>query len=328
MFTLSVIAQNSPLFWALISSVLGAVGIWIISIVIKHRTNKLLNEPVPAVQKEVLYTATQLEELQNMLKDTGYAYDYQQDIFYSLKNPWQKRYGYCRLYDESAAPLGMIFDCEPVCFEYRGKHWMIELWKGQYGMTTGAEIGIYNTDRPEIDIPELFAGTIYDCAGEAEYLNMAYTLIKNGKVLYVRADRHWWLTGFKLGMFSKPSSLTMVATITFPDMDMRTAFLEGLRQLGYRESEFHESGLTVTVVFTKPYSRQPLTRRSLVSFIALQQDKRFVREYRRLTKGLQNMYEILLLLKKRSPLLYSLIMKVGRQKEMYSQHETIKQYIQ
>jgi hypothetical protein len=221
----------------------------------------------------------------------------------------------------------MIFDCEPVCFEYRGKHWMIELWKGQYGMTTGAEIGIYNTDRPEIDIPELFTGTIYECAKEGEYLNLAYKLIKNDKVLYVREDRHWWLTGFKLGMFSKPSSLTMVASITFPDMDKRNAFLEGLRVLGYRESDFRENGLTVTVVFSKPYSKQPATRRSLISFIALQQDKRFVREYRRLTKGLNNMYEILLLLKKRSPLLYSLIMKVGRQKEMYSQHETITQYL-
>jgi hypothetical protein len=219
----------------------------------------------------------------------------------------------------------MIFDCEPVCFEYRGKHWMIELWKGQYGMTTGAEIGIYNTDRPEIDIPELFTGTIYECAREGEYLNLAYKLIKNDKVLYVREDRHWWLTGSKLGMFSKPSSLTWQRRSSSRIWHAER-FFGWSTVLGYRESDFRENGLTVTVVFSKPYSKQPATRRSLISFIALQQDKRFVREYRRLTKGLNNMYEILLLLKKRSPLLYSLIMKVAGQGRCTARRN-IRQYL-
>ena len=39
--------------------------------------------------------------------------------------------------------MGMIIDCEPVRFYYGGKKWLIELWKGQYGMTTGCEIGVY-----------------------------------------------------------------------------------------------------------------------------------------------------------------------------------------
>mgnify|MGYP000621142798 CR=1 FL=1 len=31
-------------------------------------------------------------------------------------------------------------------FDYQGKTWLLEFWKGQYGINTGAEIGIYRAD--------------------------------------------------------------------------------------------------------------------------------------------------------------------------------------
>ena len=37
----------------------------------------------------------------------------------------------------------MVFDALPVYFDYQKKTWLIEFWKGQYGINTGAEIGIY-----------------------------------------------------------------------------------------------------------------------------------------------------------------------------------------
>ncbi len=327
MFILLVVTHGSPLFWVLVSSAFGAAGILILSIVIKYRTKELLKEPVPEIQKEVIYTAVQIEELREMLAGTGYGYDWRQDIFYSVKNPWQKRFGYCTLYDESAAPLGMVIDCEPVCFEYGGKRWMIELWKGQYGMTTGAEIGVYNTNRTDIEIPGVFTGTFYQCAEEEEYLSMSYTLIKDGRVLFRRAARHWWLTGFKLGVYSKPSSLKLEASIAFRNTAMRDAFVSSLRNLGYGNKEIRIHGGAVLVIFTKPHSKQPRTRKSFIAAVALHQNKWFVREYRRLTRGKRNMYEILMLLKERSPLLYSLVMKMGRQRELFSQHDTIRQYM-
>ena len=42
----------------------------------------------------------QLEELNKDLKLFGFAYDPSQDIFYSLNECWQRKFGYCRLYDE------------------------------------------------------------------------------------------------------------------------------------------------------------------------------------------------------------------------------------
>jgi hypothetical protein len=94
----------------------------------------------------------------------GYEYDAGQDMFYSIMNPWQRKYGYCKIYDEAAAPLGMIIDCEPVHFEYQGRKWLIEFWKGQYDLTTGCEIGIY-TDPVEFQIPGVQIGSFYSSCG-------------------------------------------------------------------------------------------------------------------------------------------------------------------
>ena len=153
-------------------------------------------------------------ELNADLKDAGFAYEINGDYFYSLMDCWQREVGYCRLYDEAAPMFNMIMDCEPVEFSYGGKRWLIELWKGQYGITTGGEIGIYNTKREDID-HEKFKGTFYENIQDDERLPLSYVLRKNGKVLLRRRAVHWWLTGFKLGEFSETDTLTMDASITF-----------------------------------------------------------------------------------------------------------------
>ena len=100
----------------------------------------------------------QQQQLNQDLKDAGFAYDLKNDLFYSVMDCWQREMGYCRLYDEGSADFNMVMHCEPVCFTYNGKRWMIELWKGQYGITTGAEIGIYNTASDDIKTKQ-FTGT-------------------------------------------------------------------------------------------------------------------------------------------------------------------------
>lgn len=324
---LAGIITGSLLFWALVSAAFCAAGIFIVTVIRNHRTEELMREPIPEVQRKALYTAMQLDALREMLADTGYAFDWKQNIFYSVMNPWQRKFGYCSLYDESSAPLGMVIDCEPVFFEYNGKKWMIELWKGQYGITTGAEIGIYNTTGPELNIPGVFNGTVYNCANDDETLSMTYTLLKGDKILFNRAARHWWLTGFRLGEFSKPSNLTLEASISFKSLDMQKAFLDGLLKIGYKSSEIRYSGNTVLILFKKPHSKQPLTRKGLFSWIALHNNKRMVARYRRFTKEYDNMYDIIISMKDKSPQLYSLVMNMGKQKELYKQHEMIKQYL-
>jgi len=59
-----------------------------------------------------------------------------------------------------------------VCFNYDCKNYRIEFWKGQYGLTTGAEIGIYIQDGKDF----------YRAAKDTERLDMSFTLIKNCKL--------------------------------------------------------------------------------------------------------------------------------------------------
>jgi hypothetical protein len=319
---------GSALFWILISLAVSVSGIFIGVILKGRKTNFPLEEPLPETHAGMLSSAAQLEELRKLLADTGYAYDWQQNIFYSVLNPWQRKMGYCSLYDLSSAALGMVIDCEPFYFEYNDKKWLIELWKGQYGITTGGEIGIYNTTGPELNIPGVFNGTFYNCAKDDETLSMTYTLIRRGKPVFHRAERHWWLTGFRLGEYSRPSALMMEASITFKDPVMKDAFLEAVYKAGYKDSsELRHSGNTVLLLFTKPHSRQPTTRHGLISAIAMFSNRRLVRKYRKLTKGLTNILDILSALRERSPLLYDLVMNIGRGPAVYSKHADIKPHL-
>lgn len=190
----------------------------------------------------------------------GYEYDPDQDIFVCHMNPWQRNMGYSRLYDEAMAPFGMIVDCEPIYFEYNNKIWLIELWKGQYDLNTGCEIGVYTVDRPLINIPEVYQYMFYNCASDSERLTMSFTLKKNGKILFSRDERHWWLAGFKLGEYSEPSELVMNLNITFKNYIMRDAFIGGLINAGYSENEYIINGNTVGLTFDKPHTPQPITR--------------------------------------------------------------------
>jgi hypothetical protein len=267
------------------------------------------------------------KELDEIYGIAGYAYDSKQDIFYSILNPWQRNFGFCRLYDEAAAPLGMIVDCDPIYFDYNGKKWMIEFWKGQYDLPTGGEIGIYNTDGSELNIPGFFNGTFYNCAQDEELLWMSYTLKKNGKVLFARGDRHWWLTGFKLGEFSQPSELTMEITITFKDWAMCTAFIKGLRNAGYSQHEFKRYGNTVRIIFDKPHTTQPATRTKATDAIIQAKNKLLCDLYNEVTKGCVTMEEKLKAIKEKEPELYSHIIGMGRPKELYKSYRKIKNFL-
>ncbi len=200
--------------------------------------------------------AAQLDKLNGLLSGSGFGYNRNEDYFYSLDDCWQREAGYCRLYDEGAPLFNMVMDCEPVAFSYGGKRWLIELWKGQYGITTGAEIGVYATDRADV-VSDLFTGPFYEPVSDSERLDLSFRLFKNGKVLLERNARHWWLTAFKLGEFSEKSELTMRAGIKFPTLQMCDAFVRALTKIGYTSAEFRVRGRYVEIVYTTPHSPQP-----------------------------------------------------------------------
>ena len=307
--------------------------LFIVSIIIKIRRRKKRKEKDK--DKEVVRPITDvlgtdpelLEELNQDLMPFGFAYDYTQDVFYSLLNCWQRSFGYFRLYDEASATFSMIIDCEPIYFEYKGMRWMIEFWKGQYGMTTGGEVGIYYSSGPDLNIPGVFNGTFYYCVRDEHRIDMSFALRKNGNLLFTRSAYHWWLTGFKLAEFSHPHELTMDIILDLYDYEMAEAFVNGLIEAGYTESEYAVRGRRVYVHFDKPHTRQPFTRNSLTVHIMQRNNRSFCDSYNYLTGSYVGTLEKLAYVKEKSPNMYNQILSMGKPYQVFEVFNKIKDYI-
>ena len=266
-------------------------------------------------------------ELDRGIETAGYSYDHKQDIFYSKMDAWQRNMGYCRLYDEAAAPLGMIVDCEPIYFEYDGKKWLIEFWKGQYDLTTGCEIGVYTASGPDLNIKGVFNGTFYNCASNADRLQMSLSLKKNGKTLFTRKEKHWWLTGFKLGEFSEPSELSMDLIITLKDEKMRNAFLEGLKKAGYLKDEVIINGNTVGLKFNKTRTPQPISRTTKTDWVIQRKNKLLCDNYQDITKPYDNFPDKIKAIQEQAPDIYEKVINIGKNEHLFKIYEKIKDYL-
>ena len=177
--------------------------------------------PLKDVQ-DLLFASESADKTVQILNACGFEYDEKQGIYYSSTNPWQKGFGFNIIYDMAAPLAGMNYSTERIYFNYDNKDWMIQIWKGQYGMTAGAEIGIYNkTDK----IMQ------YDCVSEEEFLEMSFILYNQGNEMFRRGpEEHWWLTGFKVLNVGVPLLLDMDITIKFKTKSMADAFEQGLKK--------------------------------------------------------------------------------------------------
>lgn len=187
--------------------------------------------------------------LNQLIEPFGYFYISSQDLFTSRTDAWQRAFGYCALYDKAASRFKMIFDCLPVYFDYEGRTWLIEFWKGQYGINTGCEIGVYYADR--ILEKDERKKTLFQCAEDRDMLNLSFCLLKeNHAIAHLRA-RHWWLTGFDMGCFSEPSKLCLQVSVTLRSAEMTAAFAQGLIDAGYRRENICVHCNTVSFRFSE-----------------------------------------------------------------------------
>ena len=204
-------------------------------------------------------------DLGRALYAAGFYYLPEEDIICSTMNNAQRMGGYCRGYDEAAIAINSVIDCEPIYFCYDGYEWMIELWKGQYGIETGCEIGVYyrEQDKPLSIAEETVLGKLYSCVPDERMLDLRFILHKNEYQLFERGwERHWWLTGFHWGILSEPEQLTMTVEIRFPDRKMHQAFVcQGLEEMGY--SYIETGNCSVEFCFAKPLTKQPDAREKL-----------------------------------------------------------------
>lgn len=187
-------------------------------------------------------------KVEELVKPFGYCFHEKYGFFSGTLDAWQREAGYTWFYDYMAPRFGMVFDSLPVYFDYDGRTWLIEFWKGQYGINAGAEIGIYHADR--IVSEREYKTTLFAAASDEELLNCSFGLCgKDGSCVQV-SQCHWWLTAFFTGYFVWPSQLNMKAAVRFSDRRMQCAFINGLRSAGYTEQDFAVNGLCVTVNFS------------------------------------------------------------------------------
>ena len=225
--------------------------------------------------------------LNEQLIKFGFVWLPSQEIISTTTDAWQREFGYCALYDQTASLFNMVFDCEPVYFDYDGRTWLIELWKGQYGINTGGEIGIYRADRlvPPRETEQAHFESVPDSQMLPLTIELSRRIDAHGLAPVFSVDfLHWWLAGFRMGEFSRPRDLVMRASITFPDECMLSAFTNALLVLGYHAADFTVYGLTVFLTFDEPHSLQPSEIHPVRACIAQLENRLFCRLYRFITK--------------------------------------------
>lgn len=209
----------------------------------------------PALDQQAITTSpsgdVDLDEVNEALFPDGvlgFQYNPKEDYYFTADDPWQRNFGFNAAYDTGAAFAFMYYDTMRCKFTYDNKDWMIQFWKGQYGLVfIGSEIGVYNKpiDRD---------AEHYDCANDEDSLMMSMTTYRKGKEIFTREyDKYWWCTGFvpgKLDKFSDRSELSMNVRITLKDYKMLLSFCGALKENDMElERDYITDGLDVYLVW-------------------------------------------------------------------------------
>lgn len=192
--------------------------------------------------------------LNELTMPLGYQYLACSNIFVSTFDAWQRNFGYTHSYDCFAPYFNMVFDSEPVYFDYDNRTWLIELWKGQYGINTGAEIGIYCADTivpPHKRKKELFH-TISNDKIPVFSMNLRRNVNHTEEEIANISMPHWWLAAFRIGCFSRPDNLCADFCINFPECGMLREFADALIRSGYDACSLQICGSRICFPYKTP----------------------------------------------------------------------------
>lgn len=157
----------------------------------------------------------------------GYKFNDGGNFFFTADDPWQRNFGYTQAFDTAAPFVSIYMDTMRAKFRYGNKDWMVQFWKGQYGLAfVGSEIGVYTK-------PIDRAVEYYDAASDEEALYMSCTCYRDNQVIFSREyGKYWWCTGFipgQLDSFSDRSELAVKCRITMKDSNMLLGFVNALK---------------------------------------------------------------------------------------------------
>lgn len=233
----------------------------LILIIIFHFRKKTVIKKVKAL------SLTEKSAILNKLAEpAGYTYDPWQGLFTTRLDASQKVFGYANLYNVWAAYFNMVFDYETIYFDYNNRTWLIEMWKGQYGINSGCELGIYYADK--IISPDKYNSTIFKAVDAKDMLDITLKLnncchnrrnCKYTKLGFIK-KKHWWLTIFKMGTFSRPDELYVNTSITFKDYGMLFSFLNSFKST-LPDTTYKINGLTIYFTFCRSRRKYSIFRR-------------------------------------------------------------------
>ena len=173
----------------------------------------------------------------------GYEFNYAECLLYTQVNVWMRNFGFCYFYDFFCYTTPFfIYNTRRIKFDYAGREWMIQIWKGNYLISNGAEVGIYNRDAGKF-------GSYYDCAGDEDMMPMSMKLYHGDELLFERDKTlHWWLTGFMIDdVLYSAKSMTLEFTIDMKDAEMVKAFTDAINSRYINEIYYTVNDLEVTV---------------------------------------------------------------------------------
>ncbi len=175
----------------------------------------------------------------------GFNFDYDELLVYTMVNVWMRDFGFTVLYDLFCYTTPFFFyDTRRIKFDYDGLEWMIQIWKGNYLVSNGAEVGIYSREPGSI-------GTYYNCATDEQMMNMSMKLYHGDDLIFERPEElHWWATGFKVSNELYPANrMTLDFTIEMKDEAMLAAFCEAIDNHYRHDITYTVDGLTVNVIW-------------------------------------------------------------------------------
>ena len=151
----------------------------------------------------------------------GYDYDLGQWLVRIDGNSASNRgFGFNIFYDIFSFLLGDMYITLRFPFEYDGREYMIQIWKGIFSLfADGGDIGIY--ERPK--------GRLLHWDSSGTELDMDIQVYRDGALLFDHGPKHsWWVGGFRVGppwTQALPWWVEMRGSIVFEDPAMLDAFL-------------------------------------------------------------------------------------------------------
>lgn len=175
----------------------------------------------------------------------GYNLSIYELLIYAPVNVWMRDFGFTLAYDLFCYTTPFFFyNTRRIKFDYDGKEWMIQIWKGNYLVSNGAEVGIYNRDAKKF-------GTYYDCVGDEDMMKMSMELCHGDELIFERPEQtHWWLTGFKISDTLYPAeTMTLRFSIELKDEEMLSAFCKAIDKHYRQDMSYTVDDLTVNVIW-------------------------------------------------------------------------------